>query len=376
VSNLSFDQYQFADRAQQAVHADYVGAGEFESTNIAYEDYTRMHTERHVLAPGRREDAPDWVFNDLKLRDVVVRCVECRAYAARIKTYKPQGTHVQRLARAQQTLASLRPELVKRIDRLCATYNSVAGDPVARKYYGQKVEEVDTQLRFIDNPALLLVGVAYHYWRSGLTSAEIGQQLGVKPPHVRKLLLQMKTAAGHLGYGPRMVVQHRPKATAEDIDRAIAAAKLTLTRTQKPSLHDKARQALRRLRRLRPRKWSMTPEQKGKISRALKGKPFTRKHKAAISAACKGKVVTLAARINMSLAKRTKEQTERNRALGAKHRRGIVSNGLIPQEQRLLTVVRMFKAGHSRADIAVALGWVRGNGTNMVKRYLQQAGLI
>ena len=61
----------------------------------------------------------------------------------------------------------------------------------------------------------MLAGVAYHYWRGGLNSVETGQQLGIKPPHVRQLLWRLSTTAGRLGYGPRKTIQQKPETIAK-----------------------------------------------------------------------------------------------------------------------------------------------------------------
>ena len=56
--------------------------------------------------------------------------------------------------------------------------------------------------------------------------------------------------------------------------------------------------------------------------------------------------------------------------------KGVVSTGLIAVDLRLPLVTKMHKAGKSRKDIAVALGWTPGNGYGMVKALLIQAGAV
>jgi hypothetical protein len=204
VSLLTFDPHQFAGRAHQQspVSAEFDGH-DFQSNGISFQDYGSMHMERHKLNPGRRITAPDWIFNDTKLRAVIVGCVEARAYGGHLETFKPTGTDAERLARAQKVLAAWRPNLEARIDKLCRAFLDAkwSGRAADEKELAQKVEEVDTQLRLIDSPAKYYAGCCYYYWRSGLNSVETGQQLGIKPPHVRCILWRMGKIAGVLGYG-------------------------------------------------------------------------------------------------------------------------------------------------------------------------------
>jgi lambda repressor-like predicted transcriptional regulator len=204
VSLLNFDPHQFAGPAnrQRPVSAEFDGH-DFQSNGISHQDYGSMQVETHKLNSGRRGAAPDWVFNDSKLRAVIVGCIEARAYGAGAKYYKPTGTDAERLARAQQVLSAWRPNLEARVDKLCRAFLDAkwSGRAADEKELAQKVEEVDTQLRLIDAPAKYYAGVCYYYWRSGLNSVETGQQLGMKPPHVRGMLWRMGKIAGQLGYG-------------------------------------------------------------------------------------------------------------------------------------------------------------------------------
>ena len=210
MSGLDFDTHQFEGRARP-VSAEFDGH-DFQSNGISWQDYGSMHTETHKLAPGRQLAAPEWVFNDLKLRSVIVGCVEARAINGFGKrNYDYTGTDAERLARAQKKLSVFRLALEARIDRLCKAYVAAKNSGQAAAIeLAQKVQEVDTQLRLIDNPALYYVGVAYHYWRCGLNSVETAAQLGILPPHVRCLLWRMGKVAGELGYAAPKTITHRP----------------------------------------------------------------------------------------------------------------------------------------------------------------------
>jgi hypothetical protein len=203
---------------QFPVHSSFIG-GEIKSTGIAFEDYTRMGMERHSLSSWRRYAVPVWAINDDQLCAVLARSMEERAGFRKGQA----GMDKERMARAQQQLEKMRPELVARIDRLCARFVAAkreGADNVTVALYGQKVEEVDTQLRLLSDISKILAGVVYFYWRCGYTSVETGQQLGLKPPHIRCMLFKLIETAAELGYAPPEPIARRhaprlPKAVRE-----------------------------------------------------------------------------------------------------------------------------------------------------------------
>ena len=139
VSYPNFD-YAFGGNTQHPVHAEFDGH-DFQSNGISFEDYSRMSTRQHKLAPGRHGAAPDWVFNDSKLRAVLVGCIEARAHQQYVAKHQ-YGTHAERLARAQKKLDTRRSELEARIDKLCKAYMAAkaTGDAAAAQAVAQKVE--------------------------------------------------------------------------------------------------------------------------------------------------------------------------------------------------------------------------------------------
>ena len=194
------------------VHVDFIG-GAAQSNGIAFEDYQRMGTHTHKLNSGRRGSAPDWAFNSAQLREIIVRCMEKRVEFRKVSL---PFTDAERLTVAQKVLAGKnRPRLVATINKLCAEFMDAKkrGDTIRAGLLAQKVEETDTQLVMIDHAPRLLAGCVYYYYRLGLDSVAVGQQLGLKPPHVRGLLWKLGKVAGELGYGPRKPIKHRPKNT-------------------------------------------------------------------------------------------------------------------------------------------------------------------
>jgi len=169
-----------------------------------------MQVQTHKLNSGRHEPAPDWAFNNDKLRAVLVRCMEMRVLA---RSKPLQAPDAERLAVAKLKLAARRTELIARIDRLGAEHMAAhqANDKARVKELGPKIKEVDTQLVILDRTDKLLAGVVYYYWHVGFNSVETAAQLHINPPHVRALLWRMKTVAGELGFGPKLVVRRKAK---------------------------------------------------------------------------------------------------------------------------------------------------------------------
>jgi DNA-binding NarL/FixJ family response regulator len=357
MSNLNFDPYQFARGGMLAVHAEYDGHG-FQSGGIGFEDYSRMNTFTHKLNSGRHGATPDWVFNDTKLRAVIVGCIESRSKSGQERSVDTTGTDAQRLARAQARIAGKHAMLEARIDRLCKQYMDAkrAGDDALTKHFAQKVEELDTQIRMTDNPAKFYAGVAYHYWRSGLNSVETGQQLYIKPPHVRQILWRMGKIAGQLGYGAPKRIRHRAGRPPSLGQRAVATTEELLT----------VAKAVKRQ----------------KISATLTGRkrpPMSQAHKDKLSAASRGRVHNETTKQKISAARQGHNVADTTRQKISKARlsssRGEQATHLIPITQRLPLVVKMYGEGKNTGAIASALGWGHGQGYGMVKRLAIQAGL-
>lgn len=180
------------------VRADFIG-GEIVSTGVAFEDYSRMSTQFHKLNAGRRLAAPAWAYNDDPLCAVISEFMVRRAGFRKMLA----GTNKERVDTAQQRLEKMRPELVARIDKLCNRFVSAkreGADHETVRLYGQKVAEVDTQLRVLSIMPKIAAGIVYFYWRCGFDSVATSQQLGINPPHVRQLLNRLCSAAARLGH--------------------------------------------------------------------------------------------------------------------------------------------------------------------------------
>lgn len=222
------------------VNVGFIG-GEIVSTGIAFSDYDRMQTFTRKLAPGRRYDIPTWAVNDDQTCAVIARSMEGRAG---LRMRVREGTELERLTKAQRILREKEPQLVARLDRLCARFVAAKkeGDEYAR-YLGIQIEGIDTQLRLLDRTAETLASVVYLYWRCGFNSVEIGEQLGIKASHVRATTYRLIEVGVELGYpAPTPItrrVEHKVPADkqqrAQQLKAARAAAQ-TLRETQRADI--------------------------------------------------------------------------------------------------------------------------------------------
>jgi hypothetical protein len=189
------------------VYAEFIG-GEIYSPNISFDDYSRMTTQLHKLTPNRRYDMPAWAVNDEPTCAVIARSMEGRAG---LRVPPCGATDKERLQKAQQVLKTKEPQLVARLDGICKRFVEAKNNDAAEVAValGIQVENIDTQLRLLDHTTEMLAGVIYFYWRCGYTSVETGQQLGIKPPHVRTTTTRLVEVGIELGYGAPLPITRR-----------------------------------------------------------------------------------------------------------------------------------------------------------------------
>ncbi len=199
-SDLNFDQVQFANRRAFPIHAEYGADGEWTSTGIGFEEYSRMQTSSRAVAPGRKLDTPSWAVNDSQLREVLVAYLEERAFPH--KAGLQTGMLAERLANAQKKIIEdSKKHLIPIIDRMCRRLVALKRSTPQRediqkqiRLLEQQIENADTRLRFErrDGGAALVVGVVFYYFRCGLDSVGTAKQLGIKPPHARQIVWRLR----------------------------------------------------------------------------------------------------------------------------------------------------------------------------------------
>jgi hypothetical protein len=192
----SFDLHQFAYRPNSPVHADAAADGEWTSPGISFDDYSRMSTQTKKRSGRRRLDTPEWGLDQTKLRAVITRYFELRAYG-RAKRYNPiigVGTEQQRLAGAQKRMQADKPKRLALLDKLCVEYVALkrdGGDPARIHKLAQLIEGLDTAICLIDRGPAVFVAMVYFYYSLRYDSVGVAEALGIKPPAVRQTLFRM-----------------------------------------------------------------------------------------------------------------------------------------------------------------------------------------
>lgn len=188
------------------VSADFVGGDEWSSPCLSYDDYARCHMQTRKQSGVRRLPTPKWAFNFSMQRELLVAYLEKRAYMN--GSPPPQSKSLtlhQRLAAAQAVLVRRRPMFVERITELCAEYvamkNARRPAGVLRKREIQ-IELLDTRLRMEskDGGAGMIARIIHLYYSVGFDSVGTAQEMGIKPPHVRKILFELNATAKGLGW--------------------------------------------------------------------------------------------------------------------------------------------------------------------------------
>jgi len=190
---LAFDSHQFQLRARAyLVDAHYTTSGDWQSNGLSWGDCASMGVHIHKLFPSRRSGAPEWAYQPAKLRELLVRYIEERAFYQ--QSDGREGTLPERLKKAQEKLALRRPEMIERIDSLCRKYvaqKKCRGETQAVKDLAAVIRNLDTLICFEGRVAEVVLGVVFFYWNCGLDSVEVGQRLGIHPPHVRQILYKL-----------------------------------------------------------------------------------------------------------------------------------------------------------------------------------------
>lgn len=204
---LSFDQYVRGQR-HFPVDAHAIANGEVESNGISWEDFGRMGTFQHKQAGERRLPTPEWSLSDSKLRAVVVRYVEYRAWCR--SGFKSVGSEAERLRAAQRRLDEQRPHKIKVLDRLAREllFLQKANGPYARiKKLREEVSNQDTQLRFNENAAAHVLHIANCYYRQNLDSVGTSIATGFRPNHVRVILWRLNIIWRRMQQQPNSTVK-------------------------------------------------------------------------------------------------------------------------------------------------------------------------
>ena len=242
-------------RRQFPVEARQLTDGSWLTPGLSFEDYGGMQMQHRKSASyERRLDTPLWALNNRMLRELVVTFMEERAGFRKPQTGGMRGTLPpalvdpiaialenerldtellrERLARAQAAIIDQRPRLQAVMEKLCKAYVEIKtkgldpsitddewnrtrlqpymtrDDPDAemvfepraqlddeetrKKILTVEIEGIDTYLRITKSGgADIIAAIVYLYYRTDLDSVGVGNELGLKPPHVRQTLWRL-----------------------------------------------------------------------------------------------------------------------------------------------------------------------------------------
>ena len=252
----SFDKSQFAGRSQYPVGATMTATG-WLSNGLSFDDYSRMSTHKRKTSGERRLPTPLWAMNDFALRRVLVTFMEERAFSKKerllratadkqalqelrknhdLRTRKgkkmlaiwEEARLRERLDAVQRKVATKRPAAALVMDQLCAKYveikqkglkpgmtdkewNESRNEPYMEfaegeaRYQDEKnklkrlevvIEGIDTYLRYtVHGGADVVVSAVYLYYRCGMDSIGVANELGLKSPHIRQTLYRLHQTA-------------------------------------------------------------------------------------------------------------------------------------------------------------------------------------
>jgi hypothetical protein len=201
--NIHFDLYQHL-RVSNPVAARYGGQG-WTSNGISFDDYARIQTQTMTAAPMRRFATPAWAVNDMMLRKVLTEYLVQRAHAH--KSLPKGADDIDKIRWAERLLAAKLPSLEQQVTALCDEYVELrrnGADPVRLKKLESLIGNIDSSIIFNRAPARTALATVYFYYRVGMSSTHVGQQVGLNPPAVRQLLKRIWAAAERCGYEERV----------------------------------------------------------------------------------------------------------------------------------------------------------------------------
>lgn len=198
-------------------------------TKLSYNDLASMQISTRGFAGDRRLPTPMWALNNRLLRKLLVTFMESRVGK------KGKGTLLQRLAQAREAVIAQHKRLNASLDALCTEYYEMksghaAPDPATipsmlfpemAVHYASalrqraleiEIEGIDTYLRYTRTGGVdVLAALVYLYYRVGLDSVNVADELGLKPPHVRQLLYRLnETWRDNFGLKDKALMKAEP----------------------------------------------------------------------------------------------------------------------------------------------------------------------
>lgn len=216
-------------------------------SQLDYRDYDlsmSIHKRKQVYE--RRLQTPIWALDDRFLRKLLVLFIEARARVRNPNTNLDFGA---RRVIAERCLKERIPEWNAAIDRLQFEYVAAQHKHASKeklRRFEIEIENLDTLVRMTQkSPIAFVAAIVILYYRLGLSSTEVGEEIGCKPPHVRVILWRLHQIWDNT-FGIEFNVEAaRPAVppcrsyTRQEIKKALAAGKITIPKgdiSLKPTL--------------------------------------------------------------------------------------------------------------------------------------------
>jgi hypothetical protein len=184
-----YDPYAFAGRRPKAVTA---------ASRISFADYQHMHIQRRVRTQERRLPTPRWAVSNELLQLVLVTYLEERFYCKPVHG----ATLQQRLATVRRASMYYAPRKKELLNAWLDKYQMLAAKKELNDG-GKKLRNLEIQIQNLDTDLVLtekghaevIVSMIYLYYRLGWDSVTVAEQLGLKSPHVRRILRKLHRTA-------------------------------------------------------------------------------------------------------------------------------------------------------------------------------------
>lgn len=192
------------------------------AAGLDFNDRAKFTVKSRKERTDRRNPTPNWAMDNYKLRKLIVVFMEERAG---IKQPRKSDSVKARLEAAIVMIASKRTDFEDRMNRLCRDYVEIKNKGVMRdksdeeinaqlrqpffkfaegmgrqkktakklKILETEIEGLDTYLRMTANGgADVIAAIVYLYYRLGMDSVAVAQQLRLKPGHCRQILYRLQ----------------------------------------------------------------------------------------------------------------------------------------------------------------------------------------
>jgi hypothetical protein len=170
MSDLSFDNHQFAGRKNYPVNA---------TNGISFDDYGKMHSETHGAKPTAF--VPPFALNDKQLQKVLL--FRAWRYAHGGAAFPEQVD---------------RDSLNRRATRKALEGYAISNDapPIHHRSAAMFRATVKKAGGYLE----LHAAIAFRSWRLGMDSVAVAKSLGTTPQAVRQTLWRLRDLAGYFGF--------------------------------------------------------------------------------------------------------------------------------------------------------------------------------